>query len=321
MNKSVEEMPTVTAREIVATRVFHAPRELVFRMWTDREHISNWWGPRGFTTTTYEMDVRPGGVWGHVMHGPDGTDYDNKIVYREIAEPERLVYSHVSPPPFEMIVTFTQFGHNTQVTARMLFESATLRDRVAREHGAVEGLHQTLERLEEQVSNMPADGSPGREFTISREFNAPRELVFNAWTEAERLAEWWGPKGFKIRVAKLDVRPGGVFHYSMTTPGGEDWWGRFVYREVVPPERMVFVSSFSDAEGGVTRAPFNPAFPLEVLSTITFTEHDGRTTITLRGVPLNASEEESKTFDGMVKSMQQGWTGTLDQLADYLGKQ
>jgi uncharacterized protein YndB with AHSA1/START domain len=313
-------MPTATEREIVATRVFHAPRELVFRMWTDREHISNWWGPRGFTTTTYEMDVRPGGVWRHVMHGPDGTDYENEIVYREIAEPELLVYSHVSPPPFETIVTFTKVGDNTQVTARMLFESATLRDRVAREHGAVEGLHQTLERLEEQVSKMSADGSPEREFTISREFNAPRELVFKAWTEAERLAEWWGPKGFKIRVAKLDVRPGGIFHYSMTTPGSEDWWGRFVYREVVPPERIVFVNSFSDAEGGVTRAPFSPTFPLEVLSTITFTEHDGRTTITLRGVPLNASEEESKTFEGMAKSMQQGWSGTLDQLAEYLAK-
>lgn len=288
MSKSIEEMTSASELEIVATRVFRAPRELAFKMWTDREHISNWWGPRGFTTTTHKMDVRPGGEWLFVMHGPDGTDYANKIVYREIAAPERLVYSHVSAPPFETTVTFAEVGDGTRVTAQMLFESTTLRDRCAKEHGAVEGLQQTLERLEEQVSKVSAEGAPEAAFEISREFNAPRELVFKAWTEAGRLAEWWGPKDFKIRVFKLDLRPRGIFHYSMTIPNGDEWWGRFVYREIVPPERLVFVNSFSGAEGGVTRAPFSPTFPLEVLSTITFTEHDGRTTLTLRGVPLNA---------------------------------
>jgi uncharacterized protein YndB with AHSA1/START domain len=145
---------TTSDREIVATRVFDAPRELVFQMWTDPEHISHWWGPRGFTTTTQEMDARPGGVWRHVMHGPDGTDYPNEIVYLEIAKPERLVYDHVSPPRFQTTVTFAEQGGKTKVTARMLFESATLRDQVAIEHGAVEGLIQTLERLGEILANV-----------------------------------------------------------------------------------------------------------------------------------------------------------------------
>ena len=129
--------PAITSdREIIATRVFDAPRELVFQVWTDPKHISNWWGPRGFTTTTYEMDVRPGGVWRHVMHGPDGTDYPNEIVFVQVVKPERLVYDHVSEPQFQTTVTFTEQGGQTTVTARLLFESATLRNRVATEHHA-----------------------------------------------------------------------------------------------------------------------------------------------------------------------------------------
>ncbi len=86
MTQTTDDMTSISDREIVATRVFDAPRELVFQVWTDAKHVSNWWGPRGFTTTTYEMDVRPGGVWRHVMHGPDGTDYPNEIVFVESRE-------------------------------------------------------------------------------------------------------------------------------------------------------------------------------------------------------------------------------------------
>lgn len=153
MPKLADAKITSTAdREISATRHFQAPRELVFKMWTDREHISNWWGPRGFTTTTSEMDVRPGGVWRFVMHGPDGRDYPNEVVYREIVEPERISYSNVSLPPFETTVTFVDKGAGTEVTARMEFESAELSNRVAKDHGAVEGLQQTLARLDEEVT-------------------------------------------------------------------------------------------------------------------------------------------------------------------------
>jgi uncharacterized protein YndB with AHSA1/START domain len=139
-------------REITATRLIDAPRDLVFQMWIDPEHVGNWWGPRGFTVTTYEIDVRPGGVWRFVMHGPDGTDYQNKIVYVEIDRPEKLVYDHVSGPHFQATVRFAEESGKTRVSVRMLFESAKLRDQVAREFGAVEGLSQHLERLAEQVA-------------------------------------------------------------------------------------------------------------------------------------------------------------------------
>jgi len=143
-------------REIVVTRLFDAPRDLVFQMWTDPKHIVQWWGPKGFTSTIYEMDVKPGGVWRFVMHGPDGVDYQNKVVYLEIVRPERIVYSHVSGPQFQMTVTLSEDGDKTRLTAQMLFESASLRDRVVKEFGAVEGLKQTLGRLQEYLEKMEA---------------------------------------------------------------------------------------------------------------------------------------------------------------------
>src|ERR1700752_5075895 len=111
-------MATNTAdREIVLSRLLNAPRELVFAVWTDPKHIAEWWGPNGFTNTIHEMEVKPGGVWLLTMHGPDGTDYPNKIVYEEIVKPEKLVYSHGSgmegDPGFHVTITFEAQGEKT----------------------------------------------------------------------------------------------------------------------------------------------------------------------------------------------------------------
>jgi uncharacterized protein YndB with AHSA1/START domain len=260
------------------------------------------------------MDFRAGGVWRLVMHGPDGTNYQNKFIYREIVKPERIRYAHVSGPLFEATVTFTAVGEKTRVEVHMLFESAELRDKVATEFGAVEGLHQTLGRLDEKLSTMQSD------FVISRTFDAPRDLMWRSWTESDRLARWFGPKGVPIVHSNNDLRPGGIYHYAMRTPDGKDMWAKWVYREIVKPERLVFVLSFSDPKGSVTRAPFAGDWPLEMLSTITFTEREGRTTVTVRSAALNASEAQRKTFDAERDGMQQGWTGTFDQLETYLGE-
>jgi uncharacterized protein YndB with AHSA1/START domain len=166
---------------------------------------------------------------------------------------------------------------------------------------------------------MDAAATPGEgDFAVTRVFSAPRDLVFKAWTERERLLRWWGPKGFTMLSCTLDLRPDGVFHYGMRSPDGHEMWGKWVFREIAAPERLVFIASFTDAEGNVVRAPFSADWPLEVLSTVTFAEHQGRTTLTMRGVPLNATESERKTFEVGYASMQQGWAGTLDQLAEEL---
>lgn len=144
-------------REIVAVRVFDAPRELVWKAWTDPQQIVQWWGPNGFTTTTYSMEVKPGGVWRFVMHGPDGVDYRNRVTFLEVVPPRRLVFKHggdedCEPVSHETTVTFEAQGSKTKLTMRMLFESAEARRFVAEKYGAVEGLGQTLGRLGEYVT-------------------------------------------------------------------------------------------------------------------------------------------------------------------------
>ena len=158
-----------------------------------------------------------------------------------------------------------------------------------------------------------------RPFIISRTFNAPRDLVWKAWTEREHM-QWWGPKGVSIHHAKLDLRPGGTFHYCMKTPEGREMWGKWVIREIVKPERLVFVNSFSDADGGLTRHPMSPHWPLELLSTVTFVAQGDKTLLTIQWLPLNATDIERKTFDEGHESMKNGWGGTLDRLAEHLAK-
>jgi uncharacterized protein YndB with AHSA1/START domain len=146
---------------MVGTRVFDAPRDLVFAAWSDPTHLAQWWGPNGFTTTTSAFDMRPGGVWRFVMHGPDGRDYQNRITFDEIVKPERIVYHHggaedVEPAEFTVTVTFEDLGGKTKLTMRMQFPSAAERDRVIREYGADKGLVQTLARLDDYVARSKA---------------------------------------------------------------------------------------------------------------------------------------------------------------------
>jgi uncharacterized protein YndB with AHSA1/START domain len=168
------------------------------------------------------------------------------------------------------------------------------------------------------LKDKPTDKSGEQPFVITRVFNAPRELVWKAWTERERLMQWFGPKGFTMPIAKLDFRPGGTLHYCLRSPDGTEMWGKFAYREIVAPERIVLVNSFSDEKGNLTRHPFSPTWPLEMLATTTFAEQGGKTEVTLQWLPLNATEEERKTFDTSHEGMRQGWAGTFDQLAEYL---
>lgn len=158
-------------------------------------------------------------------------------------------------------------------------------------------------------------------FVFSRSFDAPRDLVWRAWTELERLNGWWGPKGFEMLHSSLDLRPDGEFRYGMRSPEGHEMWGKWVFHEITPPTRLTFVDSFTDAEGAIIRAPFNADFPQQILSVVELSDENGRTTVHLRGEPINASDTERATFAGMRDSMQQGWTGTADQLETYLAEQ
>ncbi len=154
-----QAVATTPEREIVIRRTFDAPRELVFAAWTEPRHLVHWWGPNGFTTTIQEMDVKPGGVWRLIMRGPDGRDYHNKIVFIEVAPPERLVYRHsgeegTEPVRFQTTVTFADRGNRTDLTLRMVFDTNEARDAVIKTYGAVEGGKQTLGRLGQYLATL-----------------------------------------------------------------------------------------------------------------------------------------------------------------------
>jgi len=155
---------------------------------------------------------------------------------------------------------------------------------------------------------------------LSRTLDAPRALVFQAWTEPRHLAHWWGPAGMELQVLRFDLRPGGIFHYSMQPKNGAEMYGRMAYREIVEPEYIVWINSFADADGNVAPAPFFGAnqFPLEIHNVLTLTEQDGKTVLTLRGCPINASADEVEFYQSMFPSMEQGFGGTFDKLVEYL---
>lgn len=155
---------------------------------------------------------------------------------------------------------------------------------------------------------------------ITREFDAPRNLVFKALTEPDRLACWWGPRGTSATSVAMDLRPGGSYHYGMGRPGGEVMWGLWIFREIVEPERLVFVNTLSDEAGESIRHPAMPGWP-ELLTVMTLSERDGRTTLTVEFGPLpDASDAERATFAGGSGGASQGWAGALDKLEAHLAE-
>jgi uncharacterized protein YndB with AHSA1/START domain len=159
------------------------------------------------------------------------------------------------------------------------------------------------------------------DFVTSRVFDAPRDLVWQCFTDPERMKEWWGPKGSIIVASKMDLRIGGTYHGAMRDPTGRVMWAKFVYREIAAPERLVWVHSFSDEAGGLTRHPLSPNWPLELITTVTFQAQPGnKTKVTLRWSPINATAEEQATFEAAQSGMTQGWTGSFERLDVYLAE-
>lgn len=310
--------------DVLLTRVLDAPRALVFKAWTDREQLARWWGPHGFTNPRCEIDVRPGGAILIHMRGPDGTVYPMTGVYQEIVEPDRLVFTSSAldeegKPLFEVrtTVTFAEQNGKTTLTVDARVVSATPK---AASHlaGANAGWSQTLDRLAEFVAQaMGGNGvrekevssasAADRDIIITRVFDAPRELVWDAWTDPKQVVQWWGPRGFTTTIHEMDVRPGGVWRQTMRGPDGTDYPNESVFIEVVKPERIVY--SMSGGRKGDPAHQFEAAW--------TFEEQGEKTKLTLRMVFASAMLREhiAETY-GVVE----GGNQTLDRLGEFLAK-
>ena len=155
-------------------------------------------------------------------------------------------------------------------------------------------------------------------FVISRHLKAPRQLVWDVYTQAEHLLHWFGPKGVSMSHSAMDFRVGGTYHYSQALEGGGALWGLWTFREIQAPEKIVLLQHFSDAQGGIARNPWNASWPLQTLSTTTFAEQDGGTLLAIQWEPYEASEPEQATFLAGHSSMNPGWSSVLDRLEEYL---
>jgi len=315
---------TTSDREIRLSRTFHAPPELVWEAFTNPKHVAKWWGPKGFTTTTEIMDVRPGGEWKHVMKGPDGTLYPNHSVYTAVEKPRLIAYKHAGRREggpgvaFEAFVTFEPEGEGTRVTLRQVFTSPEARDKVIREFGAVEGGKSHLESLSEFLAHLAATD---RDFVLTRTFDAPRERVFAAWTDPKQMAQWWGPKGFTNPVCQMDVRPGGRYRIVMRSPEGEDYPIDGEFLEIVKPSRLVMTMDAREhppeffAQLDAARPLEAQGKPFRPRTTVLFDDHFGKTTLTVIQRFESAGDVEANEKLGAAE----GWGGSFDKLDALLG--
>ena len=290
-------------REIVISRVLDAPRELVWNAFTDPEQVAKWWGPDGFTTTIERMEVQPGGTWKHIMHGPDGKDYPNKSIFKEIVKNERIVYGHAGGEKegpgatFEATWTFEAQGSKTKLTGKMVFPTTEARDMVVKQYNAVEGAKQHVGRLAEYLAG-GGSGKPAFELVLDRVIDAPCERVFEAWAKPDQIVNWFAPKPYVLIIKKMDFRSGGRFSMSMRAPDGAEHSFGGVYREVVPPSKISWTGEFASG-------------PADQMSTVVTFEAQGAKTRLHVCQTLHVMTPE---IAQATKGARQGWAMTLDQL-------
>lgn len=230
-------------REIIITRTVNAPRSLVWDVWTQPEHVKNWWGPDGFTNTIHEMEVKPGGVWRFLMHGPNGMDFPNRIVFNEVVKPSKLVYTHSSEDPkdpnvFVSTITFEEIGQQTRITMRGVFPTAEERDRVVKEYGAIEGGQQSLRRLSAYLSTLD-----GAAFTLERLMNAPTEKVWKALTDSSEMKKWY------FDIPGFRATPGFRFQFTGQGHKGDIYLHHCTVLEVIPGHKLVHSWTYEDQPG------------------------------------------------------------------------
>lgn len=329
--------PLKTDREVLITRVFDAPRELVFRAWTDREHLLRWYAPNGCQIDFRSFDFREGGRFHSCIRTPSGQDCWCIGEYLEVRAPERLVFRMQMADAEGNAVTSTAAGKGSdwpeQTTVTIVLEGVegrtkltlhqTVSEELAKRTGAYPSWLQMFDRLagelaaEQEVVDMANEDEA---MVVTHTFAAPRELVWRAYSEVDELRQWWGPQGFQMVAAKLDFRDGGRFHYGMKSPDGRMMWGKLLYCDIKPLERLANVVVFSDEQGGTTRHPFVPNWPRELYGVMTLAEQDGKTTITLHVRPQNATRLERETFAAGREGMKQGCQGSFAQLEEHLAR-
>lgn len=285
---------------IITTRTINASPEQVFKAWTHPHYLAKWWGPKDFKNTFQEFDLRPGGAWNFVMHGPNGTDYPNSSTFVEINTPEKLVFNHVSKPHFQVVATFEEAGGQTKVTFQQIFKTQEECNKIRAFAG--DANEQNMDRLEAVVGEMILDRSD-REIKTTRMFDATAESIFAAFTDSKQLSQWWGPNGFNITTHSIEVKPGGLWRFLMHSSDGTMYPNRVEYQEVVSPSLVTFVHGSDDEP--------------EQFRTLVHLEKDGeQTKLTMKSLFPTPQALDAVKKSGAVEGARQ----TLERLASFLAK-
>jgi len=310
--------------ELVLARVFDAPRERVWKAWTEPEQFKRWWGPTGFTVPSCTIDLRVGGRYRYCMRSPDGKDYWATGAYREIVPTRKLVYTDSFADPKGNVVPATYYGMSAEIPLEMVvtvtFDELGGKTKMTLRHAGIpagpdrEGANQGWSESFDKLAASLTDGSAGTEFVtdrrkkqlvMSRVFNAPREDVFRAYTDPKLIPQWWGLRSQTTTVEAMDVRKGGRWRYVCRDPSGTEYAFRGEYRDVEPPERIVSTFEFEGMPGHV------------VLETATFDDLVGKTKLT-----VTSQFESVEDLEGMLQSgMESGARETWDRLEELLGRE
>lgn len=287
-------------REIRLSRLLNASIALVWEVWTNPENIKHWWRPNGFTNTITKMDVTGNGEWDLIMHGPDGTDYKNKSIFKEMIKHKKLTYKHVSTPKFLATVEFEEQGEKTLLNWHMLFGSKEQFIQVVKTFKADEGLKQNTDKLEcIWRKDMPVTNY------LSPASSMPKELVFKAWKDVKMLAKWWGPNDFTCPICEIDATPGGKIYIDMKGPDGNVYPMDGEFHEIIAPEKVVFTSAALDE---------NNQRLFEVKNIVTLTEENGKTKLTLQVKVSNIKSQGAHHLTGM----NEGWSKGIKRLTNLV---
>ena len=349
MNNNVEEIGTTRSEVeegLTITRIFDAPREMVWKAWTDPQLFMRWWGPRGFISPVCKIDLRVGGKYLYCARGSDGKEFWTTGIYREIAPPSLLVmtnsfadekgdvvpsinYGMSAGIPLEMVVTVRLQEIENKTKTKLILTHSGISKMSAAERSDTElGWNQSLEKLAVALGNAKGNrrqsvtatltestrprtvflAEPGKqEVTITREFDSPRELVFKAYTDASLYVKWPGPRGYSTKLEKFEPKSGGSWRYVQKDPSGNKYAFHGVYHEVLPPERLIDTFEF---EGLPERGHVS-------LETTRFEKlPDRRTRLIIHSVFQSVADR-----DGMVASgMEGGVNDSMERLAEVLGE-
>lgn len=314
-------------QEITVTRIYNTPRKILYQVLTDPKLIPQWWGPKYLTTTVEKMEVRPGGEWRFIQSDTEGKIYAFHGVYHEAKAPELLIYTmEWEAMPGHVLLNIDRFDERDRMTiwtSRSIFE--TIKDRDGMLDTSMEdGTREITERVKELLSRygnedpgvepLAQHSMDGGSIKITRVYDAPRDHVWQRWTDPEQFICWQGPKDYTGCYAKFDLRPGGKYLSCMRSPDGKEYWSTGTYKEIIEPNRIVMTDSFADEHGNIVPASYygmEADIPIELEVEVTFEDIGGKTRMTLEhcGLPKGTILEQTKD----------GWNQSFDKLAECLG--